>query len=536
MAGLLNTYQLLILIVILNITYVLITFYIRSRNGRLIVFLITAVMSVSILLFNPDIFFRQQLLQKIKVKDTRDTPYGNITVGEYGGEKSIYYNQRIQSYLNDEIEREENIHYAMLQHNDPGKVLLISGDIKSNLREVLKYNIKKVVFVERDPALLSNELSNNDSLPGKLTVVNDDPLRYIKHTQDSFDVVLLFLPPPSTLLINRFYTTEFFGEVKKKIGKNGIFAISPGSGENYYRKESVVLYSSVYNSLKAIFKNVRPIVGNKLYFISSDAEITTSICVLVERKGIKTIYVNPDWLSDDLIDKRSNDVMCVINLGIRQNTFGFPVACFHYQSYNLSKNLNEKIPTIIVLALIFIIPVFSVRRKNLIMFSSAAALAGFEIIALLVLQTAAGNMYLLTGLVIASLMTGLAIGSYFSIKRAGSTVIRLTGILLMVFYICTGLLFNNIQFTGNYFISVILILVFMFVPSLLTGQLFNIITSGNEPFSDSSSAYSADLTGSALGFIFISGFVVPAAGISMTIILLSVLIFAALLFGTIKNK
>jgi hypothetical protein len=98
------------------------------------------------------------------------------------------------------------------------------------------------------------------------------------------------------------------------------------------------------------------------------------------------------------------------------------------------------------------------------------------------------------------------------------------------------LLFNNIQLTGNYFISIILLLVFIFIPSILTGQLFNIITSSNEPFSDPSSVYSADLTGSALGFIFVSGFVLPAAGISMTIILLSALIFAALLFGTIDYK
>ena len=108
-----------------------------------------------LLLLNPDIFFRQQLLHGIKVKDSRDTPYGNITTGEYAGEKSIYYNQRLQSYSNDEIEREENIHYAMLQHDSPENILIISGDIKSHLKEVMKYNIKKVVYVERDPALIS---------------------------------------------------------------------------------------------------------------------------------------------------------------------------------------------------------------------------------------------------------------------------------------------------------------------------------------------------------------------------------------------
>jgi len=77
---------------------------------------------------------------------------------------------------------------------------------------------------------------------------------------------------------------------------------------------------------------------------------------------------------------------------------------------------------------------------------------------------------------------------------------------------------------------------FIFIPSTLTGQLFSIMTSRKEIFSDPSSVYSADLVGSALGFVMVSGLVIPALGIRMTIILLSTLIFAALLFDTIRSK
>jgi spermidine synthase len=535
MAGLLNTYQLLILVIIINLAYVLLSFYSINRKRQIIILCVLVILAGFTLLSNPDNFFRQQLLHGVKVKDTRDTPYGNITLAEYRGEKSVYYNQRLQSYLNDEIDREENIHYAMLQHNKPENVLLISGDIKSNLKELLKYDVKKIVFVERDPALIDEEHLQNDILSGKLFVINDDAFRYIKNTKANFDVIFLLIPPPSTLLLNRFYTTEFFSEVKKRMGTNGVFVCSPGSGENYYSKESVVLYSSVFNSLKAIFRNVRPIVGNKLFFVSSDSEITTLLCNMAEIKGIKTVYVNSDYLSDDLINKKSDEVLSLINPEVRQNTFGYPVASFHFQSYNLSKNLNEKIPSIIIIVLIFIIPAFSVRRKNLIMFSSAAALAGFEISTLLVLQTAVGNMYLLTGLVISSMMTGLAIGSYFNLKKSDLFMLRITGIILIIFYICAGLIFNKIPDTGNHVLAVIILLSFIFVPAALTGQLFNLITKSKEPFAVPSSVYSADLTGSALGFILTSGFMIPALGINLTIILLSSLIFASLLFGTIRN-
>jgi len=535
-AGLLNTYQLLLAIIILNIAYVLISFYFKEIKAKIISGSVMGSLAVAVLVLNPDIFFRQQLLHGINVRNSRDTPYGNITTAFYGGEKSIYYNQRLQSYSNDEIEREENIHYAMLQLDNPKNILIISGDIMSHLKELMKYNPKMVFYVERDPALINPELKRNDSLLKILTVINDDAFSYIKSTKEDFDAVILLLPPPSTLLLNRFYTTEFFREVKNRIGLKGIFVCSPGSGENYYSKESVVLYSSIYNSLRAVFRNVRPVVGNKLYFISSDAKLSSSFCSLSERKGIKNIYVNSDYLSDDLMEKKSAEVLAVIDPGVKQNTFGFPVACFHYQSYNLSKNLNEKVPSVIILVFVFFLPVFSVRRKNLIMFSSAAALSGFEIIILLVLQTAIGYMYLLTGLIIASLMTGLAIGSGLYLKRSETFLIRIIALFLIIFYIFTGLIFNKLASGNSSLFSLILLLLFIFIPSVLTGLLFSILTKRKEPYSDPSSVYSADLAGSALGFVAAAGLAIPALGIKMTIILLSTLIFAALLFGTVTNK
>ena len=59
------------------------------------------------------------------------------------------------------------------------------------------------------------------------------------------------------------------------------------------------------------------------------------------------------------------------------------------------------------------------------MYFSASALAGFEIIILLTLQLTAGNMYQSAGLILASLMAGLAIGAgtkrWDSAGRGGRT-------------------------------------------------------------------------------------------------------------------
>ena len=311
---------------------------------------------------------------------------------------------------------------------------------------------------------------------------------------------------------------------------------SPGPGDDYFNKESLNLYSSIYNSLAGVFKSVKPVVGNKLYFIASDKELSLSFCLLTKMRNIKNTYVSSDYLADDLIAKKSDEVNSLIDHRIKQNRSAFPVACFHFQSYNFSKNLDEKIPAIVLMIMVFAVPVLAIKRRNLIMYFSASALAGFEIIILLTLQLIIGNMYQLTGLVIAGLMTGLAVGAGADIKLLNSFSFRIKGIILIAFYTVIGLIYNYMLALKNGLPAVGLIVLSAFLPALLTGHLFRELTMKPEGSSTSSAIYSADLAGSAFGFILMSGFAVPAFGIKVSIFLLSSLIFAGFLFGTIRNK
>jgi spermidine synthase len=535
-AGVLNTYQLLLVIIILANAYVLLTYFITSNKVRLSANIVISILITLIILFNPDNCFRQALLPGIKITGSEDTPYGNITKGTYKGEESIYYNHRLLSYKNDVAEREENIHYAMLQCNNPEKVIIISGSLSSHLPELLKYPVKKIIFIERDPALAKSEDYTHDSLPADVIIANTDAFRYIRNHTAGVDAILLLVPSPSTLLLNRYYTTEFFAETKKRLNPGGVFMCSPGPYDGYLNKESLNLYSSIFNSLSGIFKNVIPIAGNKLYFIASDKYLSSSICNLVSLRKISNIYVSPDFLADDLIKKKSDEVIVLMDRSIRQNTSSFPVACFHFQSYNFSKDLNGKIPSIVLLCILFAVPITAIKRSNMIMYFSASALAGFEIIILLMLQLIIGNMYQLTGLIIAGLMSGLAIGAGVRFNLLNSLSFRLKSIILFFFYISFGLIFNQLLELRSGLLSVIILAVSAFLPALLTGHFFRELTLNSDCHSASPATYSADLAGSAFGFIFLAGFAVPAYGIKVSIFILSLLIFAGFLFGTIRNK
>jgi spermidine synthase len=534
-AGFLNTYQMILLLITSALSYVILSFIVKIAIFKVITRILLFIVFIILIISNPDILFRSLLLPGINITGTKETPYGNITTGEYSGEQSVYYNQRLLSYHDDVIEREENIHYAMLQSTEPEQVLLISGSINSHIPEIFKYPVKEIVYVERDPALIRIEQGFAEKYKD-LHIENNDAFRYMRNTEKMFDVIILLLPPPSSLLLNKYYTAEFFNIVSKRLNSGGIFMCSPGISADYLNKESVKLYSSIYNSLSDTFKNIIPVEGHKLYFIASDHTLSTSFCELAEMKKIKNIYVSQDFLADDLIKSKSEEILSLMDSSISKNRSVYPIACFFYQSYNLSKSLHEKTPAIVLMIVLFALPAILIKRRNILMYASASALAGFEIIVLLMLQLTAGNMYQLTGLIIAGLMTGLAIGSGISLRILNSLTLRIKSIVLVLFYLATGLLANPITEMRSAFLVTILLVSITFIPSIITGHMFRILTLGPENNPDSSAVYSADLAGSALGFILISGLIIPTLGIRSSIFILAALVFTGFLSCSTGNK
>jgi spermidine synthase len=535
-SGTINNYKLFLVITLLSLAFALLSFYVEKRRNKLLLKIVFAIIISLVTIFDPDIVFRQILLPGLKVTETKDTPYGNITKGTYANEPVLYYDQRLLAYNDDAVEREEDIHYAMLQRPNPENVIIISGNLRSYLPEIEKYHLKGITFLERDPELLKNIAEGIKDVPASLAIENEDAYRYIRNKNAQADAIILLLAPPSTLSLNRFYTREFFADAKLRLREGGIFMCSPCPGDDYLNRESLNLCSSVYNSLADVFRFVKPVLGHKLYFIASDKEVSVSFCSLAAKRGIKNIYVSTDYMADDLIEAKSAEVLSAIIPEARQNSETSPVAAFHFQTYNLSRNINEKYPALILLVLVFALPALTVRRKNILMYCSASTLAGFEIIMLLALQLTAGNMYRLTGLFLAVMMTGLAVGSGLNLKLPARLSIRIQSLLLVLYYAAIGIVFNRFLEIKQSFPVVTLIILAILLPSVMTGHLFREMTDSAYNESNPSSVYSADLAGSALGFILISGILVPLLGIQASLFFLSVMIFTGFLFGTNRNK
>jgi len=247
-------------------------------------------------------------------------------------------------------------------------------------------------------------------------------------------------------------------------------------------------------------------------------------------------WVNSDYLSDDLTAAKTAEISSLMDQNIKINRVSSPVASFHYQLYNISRTGNEKAPSVVLVIVLFALPALAIKKRHTAMYISASALAGFEVIILLTLQITAGNMYHLTGLILAGIMSGLAIGAGNELRflRPSNPFFKM--VLLMAFYTGFGFAYSLVSGMNGGLISVILIVAFAIIPSILTGNIFRHLTSGTEDPENSPLVYSADLAGSAAGFILVAGIIMPAFGITNTMFLLGLLIMAGIVFGTIRNN
>ncbi len=516
-----------ILLAVIMVYYIVFLLTIRVRYYRLLV-IIASLFMAAVIVFKPDTFIRNILLSSVKVINSIDSKYGNIAVSEYQGEKSVFYNHRLIDYEQDAKQREENIHYAMVQHEKPHDILIISGGIDKHIKEVLKYSsVRSITYLERDPELI--ECTRDTTIEYKeaeVLVVNDDAFSYIRKSIKKYDVIISLLSEPDNIVTNRFYTKEYFTVIKEKLNSDGIFMIKTGSSSSYISEQESALLSTVYNSLKGEFRFILPVKGESLYLLCSDENLSTEIPELISRRGIETTYVNIYYLNKEIINFNSEQVIAVIDGSMQENLLDKPVAVFFTQKHHLEKTGGSRLIAIIAVCLFLLVPFIRGGSSTRTMYSSSLNLAGTEIMALILIQSTAGNFYQLAGLLIAVVMGGLAIGS--SIKLNFSTrLVNMISILLGLLAVIFALSSSMILEIKNVSIPVTISFVIVLIPAIVTGYYYRRKTERDADAGLISGIYFADLCGAALGFMVISGVFVPIYGIKMTFYILAFINFAS---------
>jgi len=505
----------------------------------------------------------QQLFPEQKIISFKDTPYGKLVVTGKAGQLNFFENNTLLFTTNNIMANEETVHYALLQRQVSGNVLLVGGSISGVAQECLKYPLKRLDCAEMNPVIYKMgsvfdllprdrrfkrhtgdpRLLMNNSMREKTALNTEVPPRQSKIDSLSYDAIILNLPEPSTLQINRFYTLEFFRMCKNLLIQEGIITLSLGSTADYVGSDALQIQSTIYQTLKAAFKNVLVIPGEKNYFLASDGPLTSAVATLGTKHGIDNEYVNEYYLDDVSLQERSSSIIKRISGKAPQNHDFEPVGCYRQLHYWLSYQGNTGL-YLLVLPLILLLLFAGYRSggTTVALFSAGLSSFSIEIILILTFQVMYGYVYLAAGIFITLFMAGLAGGVFFAKSITGNVTykslifMQILSVCILILSIVVIYLFSSIQLLTVLLYSIFSMLIISM--AILTGiqfHLASLLKTGNI-HRIASSGYSADLMGSATGAIVVNALIVPFFGFITALLVVASIGGVAIMLMLVKKQ
>lgn len=359
------------------------------------------------------------------------TPYGYLAIVRQGEQLTAFENGQPVGATDDRLAAEEMVHFALSQHPAPRQVLLIGGGLQGGVAEVEKYAVERIDYVEPDPALIGlgerlGVLGNDE----RVRAIAMDSRLFVKRARGAYDAVLVDLPPPATAQLNRFYTVEFFAEVRDALRAGGVFSLGIGGAENYADPGARLLAASVYRSLKSVFAHVLVIPGERLRLVAAERALDPDIAGLLASSGVKTRYVNADYLEARLAPDRMEQVREMVAAPAPLNRDFAPAG---YQAH-LRHWLDQfggglLLPLLLVAAVALILATLlaSAAQRPVAAAIGASGFAGMglEVVLLLGFQVCFGHVYRHLSLIVTAFMIGSAGGAAWANRRSGDDRRRL---------------------------------------------------------------------------------------------------------------
>jgi spermidine synthase len=447
-----------------------------------------------------------------------DSLYQNIVVATKEDQYSLFSNGQYMLSFPDPYQSAVFAHFLLSQHSHPHKVLLVGGGVAGTIGEILKHPVTLLHYVELDPRLIEASLpflplEDRKALEDKrVEVFYTDGRYYTKNAKEKYDMIILNLPDPSTAMLNRFYTLEFFEEIKEILNDDGIVVTGITSAVNYIGEEVGVYTSSLYHTLKRVFPYIIIVPGSKNYFFAaSTPNVVTSDCeVLAERyqsRHISSDYFTPYHFTMLLPEERVKFIKRALEKksDVRINTDSHPVTYFYnlvlWEIFsgkrgegNIFQNLSGGLTWFVfpLLVMFFVRIVYVLLKKERVShhlkFNGLLAIAttGFagmalEIILLFAFQNTYGYVYQKVGLIVALFMLGLSLGGYLmnqlisGKERNWIKILIINEFLICIYSLC--LPYITTLFSASATISLeYLFMILVVGAGLLTGLEFPLVS------------------------------------------------------------
>jgi len=226
-------------------------------------------------------WFEGEVFAGYEVTELNQTRYGSVVVLEREGQTSLYMNGQLIASFPDREGAEEAVHFPLAAYSRPEKVALLGGGLNGEIEEIFKHpSVTSVHYVQLDEELISiAERANPDAIAeprSGLTAYYEDPRAWIAkqiRAGEQYDVVIIQAPEPLSAAVNRFYTADFFAQVKQVLAPDGVMGFSTMSAENFYSDEMKRYLRSVGSTCGEVFADTVILPTGGITFVCSDTPI-----------------------------------------------------------------------------------------------------------------------------------------------------------------------------------------------------------------------------------------------------------------------
>ena len=400
----------------------------------------------------------QPHLEKVSTHESR---YQHLALGRLAEQYTLFGNGLPLMSFPNPYEDAPFVHVALSQRPRPESVLLLSDRAQWLAPYVQRHAIPEIVCCALDPAVgdvIGEALGDfSPALPDTIESVYSDPRAYLSRlpAEKKFDLILVDQPDPSTALLNRLYTYEFYQTVDRHLGHGGILVFTVTGTPNYFAGETGRFGASLYRTLRSVFSDVLVLPGTQWTFFATNTTgiLQPDVDALMRNWNEAELDI-PEFPPELLSLYYDRSTLEILNTHIANtpnailNTDARPYAYASQLLLWLQRGGIRITPSSWVAggggftALLLFLAWLAFRRRCRQRESSAALSAslllggtgllsiGVELLLLTVYQSRVGCLYQYVGLFFGVFMLGLALGGFCGLRLAEHEDSRATMMLM----------------------------------------------------------------------------------------------------------
>lgn len=479
--------------------------------------------------------------------------YGPIIAARKAGATTLFSGGSSLATSEDKSANEDFIHISLsaVEPFEKKDILFIGASIFGQAEEIAKYKPASLDCLQINP--LISKLAK-DKLPAglrnKVNFITNDPRLYLKNTNKQYDAVLMLMPAPANLALNRYFTEEFFKIVSKRLKPKGVFSFTIPSKREILSPQFAKFNSSIINAAANVFKNKFLIPSDSMIVLASvekkiGAEnLLNNFSQANAQTDFLTIHALKDRLDPAILDYTQSMLDKNIPANTDLNPSGFlnylileQIKFYPGLKINPGKMRPGIIASLLFFAALIIISGRFYKKYSCLLNISVIGFTSisFNSVIFVLFQSYCGALFWKMGLLTAFFMAALSAGAFF-LNKIKTSFPGMLAALYFFWIISILILFASLKIIGNNIYTEPAFYFFASLCGFLTGSSYPLLAQNllKNKFDEKELApaiYSADLTGSFLGTILSGMLFIPFLGAPHSLL---VLIFFNAIFA-LKN-